>query len=158
MAASLLLPLSCPSSLLRLALTTPPEVWGCTYGSHSWRWPITTLLFLVFLPSLWDWSPSLTQASILLLRSHIPDPLLSGLPAMCPASGCSSPGLQGILGGPFYPCFLLQVCNTNTTPEDPQTCCPGCKSVYLLLLAQLVTSRPPALPWPSYLCPLHQMG
>lgn len=50
------------------------------------------------------------------------------------------------------------VCNTNTTPEDPQTCCPGCKSVYLLLLAQLVTSRPPALPWPSYLCPLHQMG
>lgn len=95
----------CPSSLLRLALTTPPEVWGCTYGSHSWQWPTMTLLFLLFLPSLWDGFPSLTQASILLLRATSLTPyFLALLPCVLPAAALHQDS-RASRGGPFYPCF-----------------------------------------------------
>lgn len=61
---------------------------------------------LRLLPSLWDWFSSLTQASLLLLRR--------------PGSCCSSPGLQGILGGPFYLCFPSVTSSRCVTPTPPR--------------------------------------
>lgn len=109
----------CPSSLLRLALTTPPEVWGCTYGSHSWRWPTMTLLFLLFLPSLWDGFPSLTQASILLLRATSLTPyFLALLPCVLPAAALHQDS-RASRGGPFCPCFPSVTSSRCVTPTPP---------------------------------------